>query len=66
MRKQPPGEIEGRQSSARRPMPTRFARIAREMAGCGELFGGVTPAASITRWKAATVGGDGLKVRPGR
>ena len=28
------------------------------MAGSG-AFGGVTPAASITRWRAATVGGDG-------
>src|SRR5262245_60356675 len=34
--------------------------------GSGELFGGVTPAASITRWNAATVGGDGRKLRPGR
>src|ERR687896_355855 len=34
--------------------------------GSGEVFGGVTPAASITRWKAATVGGEGLKLRPGR
>src|SRR5262249_2963807 len=34
--------------------------------GGGELFGGVTPAARITRCSAATVSGDGLKLRPGR
>src|SRR5262249_39615673 len=38
----------------------------RRLTGSGGLLGGVTPAASITRWKAATVGEDGLKFRPGR
>src|SRR3954468_18680109 len=31
-----------------------------------ELLGGVTPAARMTRWRAATVSGDGRKLRPGR
>src|SRR5262249_24286664 len=35
-------------------------------AGGGEFFGGVTPAARITRCKAATVSGDGRKLSPGR
>src|SRR6516225_3705512 len=34
--------------------------------GRGVLFGGITPAAIITRCRAATVSGAGLKLRPGR
>ena len=34
--------------------------------GRGVLVGGVTPAAIITRCRAATVSGEGLKFRPGR